>query len=265
MGEDAVDLAMTTAPFAQIVKNVPNLGTEIPQSRLLSSLQRVSQFNRTSTEDVRIAVSLLETHNVLVFLESILQLSRAQSYIPIVINEFIARKSPDESTADRIAKLVMPSSGELLLHEMLQKAVGSQLLNHLLAWFHAEGFDIMKPSPNTGLTIFDLTKKNVTLSDNCVRLRVALLVQRDPTLLDRCPEIYKAISTHDIVYESANHAQHRKKSSQAEAGSFPLKSFLTELPYDILREIVHHCSIRDLSALAVSCSALGRFASTDRA
>jgi hypothetical protein len=163
------------------------------------------------------------------------------------VNEFISRsKTANESMADAVSKLILPSCREPFLHAMVQNGSGSTLVNQLLAWFHQEGADILRPCPRTGLTIADLTLRFQSPSDTWSRARLEILVQRDPTLLDKHPEIIKYIPTHDIVFEYAERLKQMQESSQAESGSSPLKSFLSELPYDILREIVHHCSIRGM-------------------
>jgi hypothetical protein len=161
------------------------------------------------------------------------------------VKEFIAqRKSANESMEDAVSKLILPSSGGPLLHEMVQKGVSTVVVTHLLAWFQQEGADILQPSPITGRTMADLTLPYISLTDSSTRTRFEILVQRDPTLVEKHPEIIKHIPTHDIVFEYTERLEHVKESSRAESGSSPLKSFLSELPYDILREIVHHCSIR---------------------
>jgi hypothetical protein len=179
-----------------------------------------------------------------------------------------------------MSKLILPMSGKLLLHAVSEKA-DFHTLNHLTAWFMDEGINVMLPCPKSGRTLFDISRNRISSKDKDVHVHVSMLVQSDPTLLDTIKEIAIAIPSHYVVFEHLYREKHAEALQQV---NLPIKSFLSELPYDILTEIIRHCSIKgtleheilvvgllltpiffqDLLALAVSCSAMNRFATAEK-
>jgi hypothetical protein len=162
-----------------------------------------------------------------------------------VVLEFLGRfERVAGSSAEAIGKLIIPSSGQPLLHALVERGVDPSLINHFMAWFQSEGVDIMQPCPNTGRTLFDISKNSVDISQSASQTRFGILLQSDPTLLEKDRAIFEDNRTHYIVSEHTHRLKIQERLHRVQTGSFPLKALLSDLPYDILSEIVRHCSIR---------------------
>jgi hypothetical protein len=91
-----------------------------------------------------------------------------------------------------------------------------------------------------------VSKLRISAKDAPAQIQQGLLLQSDPTLLDTNRELFKAIPLHDIVFARLDQDKHREELQKASADSVPLKSFLHDLPYDILGEIVRHCGTKGM-------------------
>jgi hypothetical protein len=88
-GDDGIDGAVTALRFAELVQRAPIQRDEIPQNRLSTLLKKMCSARVHAEQDVKLAISFLETNNILKFLETLLGLSTVQTGTALVARFFL--------------------------------------------------------------------------------------------------------------------------------------------------------------------------------